>query len=316
MKVYNLQYINNGTEGLATVEALNPNSATKILQTYGRLNSYRYKVTSIKEVGCNDSPIERIVEEVFSSECNSQPAKFDINSLTKEDIKELKLRINEYTGTLYVDRIGEGFRKNAEDGHTVLWLSGKGGRKHVIPDDIVVDVVRTEGLYVKKNGVYIFLGYPTKYKFIESGKEKIQVHYNIKRNNVTSTYETVEVFHRRRLALFQRANARGKGALSHIESKKKPARWQFIRFYDGPISERSIMHFIKYTYRNKQHKIASRMDSNNHRIDVYKYAIGEISKPIAGPKGKTAIEYYKYPAQPNYHLKGAPLFETSYIVKK
>lgn len=322
MKIYNLQYINNGTEGLATVEALNPNSATKILQTYGRLNAYRYKVISIKEVGCNDSPIERIIEEVFSSECNSVPAKFDINSLTKEDIQALKLRINEYTGTLYVDRIGCGFRQYAEDGHTVLLLVNS-ERDIEIPRNTKVENPTIYSLYIKKNGVYINLGYPTKYKFIESGKKKIKLSWNMGKytqdKKVICKYETIEVFHRRRLGIF--VLSRSVGGSNRLTSNgnirnSKKARYKFVGFYNGAVSLVQVKRFIRMHCRryNTNWCIGIKKDGAGNITKVFKIAIGEISKKIEGEKSLNARATVGHD-KGTFHLKGTPLLELSLILR-
>lgn len=181
MKIFNLQYVNSGIEGMATVEALNANRATIKLQSEGRLNANKYEVTSIVEVGCNDSPAERIITEVYnqledSSESIPTP-KFDIDSLSNEDIEKLKLKINKYTGTLYVDKITgltqdaglkpkdqvASFRPKAKDGYTFFYINPL--NKSSAPS----------GIYVKRGGKNTYIGFPFKYDRVESPSKVLTI---------------------------------------------------------------------------------------------------------------------------------------------
>lgn len=58
MNIWDITFSNGTRRGTAIVSARNANSAGIVLQSMGRLNSNRYNIQSILEVGCNDSPIE------------------------------------------------------------------------------------------------------------------------------------------------------------------------------------------------------------------------------------------------------------------
>lgn len=164
MNIYDIEYTNNNLQGAATVEAASPYKASVFLQSTGRLNATRYKVISIKSIGCNSSTVERILRETYQEKIEPTPTpggcecKFDINSLSKKDIQNLKLKINEQTGTIYVNRI-TGYirfnRPNANDGYSYFLTDGNESRVKA-------------GLYVKKNGENVYLGLPFKYKHVES----------------------------------------------------------------------------------------------------------------------------------------------------
>lgn len=171
MKVFNLIYNNSGIEGTAIVYASNAKRATIVLQSTGRLNASRYKVTSITEVGCNDSPIEKVQSEVWSGEVSD--SKIDINQLTDEQIEQLGFRLNKELGTIYVNRIHsyyllnpDDFKPNAQDGYTFLYIDPSRGNWKT-----------KSGLYTKVGGKNIWCGYPTKYKYVESAARIAEINY-------------------------------------------------------------------------------------------------------------------------------------------
>lgn len=89
--------------------------------------------------------------------------KLDINKLTKEQIDKLKLRINEGTGTLYVDTIGWIQKKreskhNHNKGYTLLNRHAMEGTMH---------------LFYYDGEQWIDLGIPKKYRYIETQSERI-----------------------------------------------------------------------------------------------------------------------------------------------
>lgn len=296
MKVYNLSYTNKDNEGVATVTASNANDATLVLKEQGRLNATPYKITSIQEVGCNDSPVREILTDSFSEkkyEIVQTPvtSKFDINSLSKEDIKRLKLRINEYTGTLYVDRIGEGFRDKADDGHTILYRS----------PDPRSDHWRTGKVFTKINGEYIDLGRPTKYRYVESPKKRVKLIYG---DNVY--YETIETFSIKKYALFVKVPGKGFGKSSKERGhlRNRPAKWKFVQFYPKGIGiDESSIYNVIYS-KDFLSKVFTDDDRNGYLfIDkaenlCHKIAIGEYTRVYRVDEGKKVY---------TLKLKGAPL---------
>lgn len=97
MKLFSIKYANQGYEGLAIVAACSMEKARILLQSYGNLNSDRYRCVFTREIGCTDSSVESIIEDSYKEPTIiGTPIKFDVNKLTEEDIKLLKARLDKY----------------------------------------------------------------------------------------------------------------------------------------------------------------------------------------------------------------------------
>lgn len=318
MKIFNLQYTNKENTGMATVEAKSAKSATVVLQSFGRLNANQYKINSITEIGCNNHTEEKLIAESFGvEETSSCDCKFDINNLSKEDIEKLKLKINEYTGTLYVDRIGSGFRRYADDGHSVFYATG---RLDPILESIGIEhsTLNLYNLYVKKDGKYICLGKPTKYKFIESPRERVLLNWNKINNGSSGISSALITKFYRPLGLFYRTRGKGYGRQNSNNSNKRFGRglpkWVFLdKLEDSNIhntdfiiskAKNLLMNVGKTSKEYKKYYICinnkkyGSMTLTTRRSIV---AVGEI-KSVKGKYSKT------------FRMKGEPIAE--YIIQK
>lgn len=194
MKIFHLHYKKDNIEGLATIEAESEFRANQIFNEWQLCYKHDYNITSLAEIGCNDNTKERIVSNIFKDTSVSdtptepvepsnpeepstpiEPVKFDINSLSDEDIEKLKLRINKHTGTIYVDRIGstKSFRTHKKEfGHTVFCTEYR--ESHTYSDKKNLTGTFYLGIYQRqKDGSYTYLGYPYGYKYIESSRRRV-----------------------------------------------------------------------------------------------------------------------------------------------
>lgn len=275
MKIFSIQYTNKEFEGCATVQAKDAFSATLVLKALGTLNANPYKIIQIKELGCNCVPHEQLITDVYNKvstigDIPSTPDtptpdnpdnpdtpsdnKFDVNSLTKEDIEILKLKLNQGTGTLYVDRIGE-LRRKAEAGHTVLYSS----QKYI--DDLPEGLHPQIGhLYIKQDSElgynYKEYGVPTKYQYIESPSRKVRLNNYLisdSAGNFHTRYkvETVQSFKKKRLAIFQLKNNKkvqvpnneydpnDDTTLRHMGNGNRTG-WQYLTTYNGLLNKEAV----------------------------------------------------------------------------
>lgn len=165
MNLYEITYTNNNIEGTATVAGSSAREAAVILQSTGRNNGTRYQCTSIREVGCTEYP-KGVISEYYAGINNN----LDINNISDEDIKKLKLRIDKYSKILYVDRIGTCLRPKAHVGYTVFTLPGA--------HSIEIPNPNYYSLYVKTESGYKCLGIPQEYNKICSPRCEITISYD------------------------------------------------------------------------------------------------------------------------------------------
>lgn len=195
MKLWELVYINNGIEGKATVSANTANQASVILQSGGRLNANKYEVNSITCIGCTETP-NSIISEFYAEKDKeaSCDTNIDINKLTEEDIKKLKLRLDKYSKILFVDKMGTTLRPKAHVGYSVLYISeGRGNSS--INIELLGRPLEYLHVYIKTENGYADAGIPLKYNCVRSSAREVVVAYDsinkhpyiAKKNMVTIT---------------------------------------------------------------------------------------------------------------------------------
>lgn len=191
MKIWDVTFTNEDKEGSAIVSACTANEAAIILQSSGRLNAGRYKVTSVNLIGCNNTNFKQIISENFCEPRIVRPSDDNNNSvvipdfidnLTDEDIAKLRGKLNIQNDVLYVDRIGavDASRTKAYDGYIVFNTHNQfvyGYRQidstmmdedYIVPKDESGNYTAIRGhLYIKRDGKFIDLGIP-KYRHIIS----------------------------------------------------------------------------------------------------------------------------------------------------
>lgn len=310
MKVFNIIYTNKEYEGTAVVQSTCPYNAGVFLQSNGRLNSNRYKCHSIIEVGCNNSSMERIVSETYgvpkSDDTPSKPVVppvpstpvFDINTLTDEDIKKLKLRLDKMSNTLYVNRIGCVRRPKAEDGYSVL-ISSK--------ENVEGNQNTFLHLFVKVNGKYVDYGIPFKFDYIESPSQRIKVG-KIKYGSPYIMERTY--LKKKRYGLFYLRRAK-KGYTDKNKPKLR-CKWCFIKEIDNaesPILSKMRLlaeanEFINQ-YPNKM--TGSFYTGTNNRMAKYILAIGEIKKSHARCSTQIWPSSQANILKRCFHMKGTPI---------
>lgn len=140
MKIWDITYTNAGREGTAIVAAQTASQAGIVLQSSGNLNGTKYNIAGIKDIGCNNLPYVQLISESYTGQEEDTPnvpdapgnGKFDVDSLTDEDIAKLRTRLDIHERAIYVNRIGnapyhdrifEGKRTVRQDGY-LLFCTG------------------------------------------------------------------------------------------------------------------------------------------------------------------------------------------------
>lgn len=333
MKLYNVEYQNNGLSGVAVVAAEKASNIQIILRQQGKLNATRYEIICIKEIGNSESKVESIVSDktsqikevhipitntvkvpVIETETVQVPSKLDINSLTEKDIRKLKLRIDRYSRTLYVDRIGNAFKKKADDGHTVFctridW-NNKDYKSLMAPG--LVPAINQ--LYQKVKGKYILCRIPFYIKCVESPRQRIYIHSD---NSDTASIVKKESLLPKRYGMFF---LKGKEhSRKTPENKKMLSRWVYIEDVSDEANFSSRSSLMKWAHKfcnddkNEKRTRLGHFKLGKNRIYNHVFALGEVKVPTrksyvtittVDNNGKTK---HKRDIQYVYHLKGSPI---------
>lgn len=321
MKVFSVVYTNGQFEGTALIEAVTADKASTLLQSRGKLNGRRYKCTYIKEIGCNNSSVERILEEYFydtEDNITLTTGNLNIDSLSKEDIDKLKLKLNKGTGTLYVNRIGALSRIHAEDGYTVL----------VSYVDKKDTSTKKYHLYVMKDRQYEDLGIPSNYKYIESPSQRLSIGVNkIDGEIVPYIKERISLKKKHYGIFLYKRGSKGKamhssdGSSSVLGITKGRFRWTFVKKLDDKyINKVHSRHFIGRLSQalisiNGIINLRRNFNSGTLKRRVkYIFAIGELKKSkrkiptykvSTDSEGNTIKELIS--KERRFHMKGVPL---------
>lgn len=260
MKIWDVTFTNEDKEGSAVVSASTSSEAAIILQSTGRLNAGRYKVTSVNLIGCNNTNFKQIISENFceprivrpSDDNNNsgdngsdKPVSPDfIDNLTDEDIAKLRVKLNIQNNVLYVDRIGAVKKGNQKDGYLVFTT-----QYH--PVDLIGARIRDEytdpwSLYIKKDGEFINLGVPTQ-RVIMSTSRLVVLNPQYKRprtdeyNPWESESNTVFLkdisFKKKPVGLFYRGQVTNRNRRSYNDRILNRRTWKFIDPYKKLQSE-------------------------------------------------------------------------------
>lgn len=326
MKVYNILYNNEDKEGTAIVQSNSAYEASVYLQSKGTLNSGRYKCTSIKEIGCNNSNQETILSESYGEPIiqNIEPPKeekpnvsFDINKLTESDIKSLKLRIDKYSDTIKVDRIGKVCRINPNKGYTVFCT-------FVATDSIKKELYH---LYYYDGNDYIDLGIPYN-KFIRDSKRVLRVinDVSLRDKEEAVRVETILDSRKKKYGIFilQKCSHIVKSYNGDGTLKKRFYRYKFIKLLDNfeKIPSYTLFNRLKI---EAQKFIAENGYNTRYRLykpdtdvgDLYimKFAIGEVTgkryikyRPIVSFTDDVP-EFGEYTTKCTRRMKGLPIME-------
>lgn len=253
MKIWDITYTNSGREGTAIVSAQTANQAGIVLQSSGSLNGTRYNITSIKDIGCNNLPYTQLISESYTGQKTDTPevpdtpgnGKFDVDSLTDEDIAKLRTRLDIHERAIYVNRIGNAphpypnVTRKRQDGY-LLFVSPYGCTNGGIMGGEKDSKGRTIGspnLYILRGGKYKPVQIPDNIQFIISPTRIISIKKSTTQGGRTVYYDwaTVSDFRKKRYCLFCLKNTR----FNRPYWKDNPANtgrcWMYRKSFWAPV---------------------------------------------------------------------------------